>query len=524
MVGGRIRALIRVAGGWMESTRRHRRRLGEPRGSPRAAGAAAAEPVPDPAKGARASVPGRSGGPHGGDRLRLVPPGPARAEPRQRHPVLISEARERGTPEPAGPLSQHQRGREVDDVGRSARVHEDVAVVQVAERDPSPVQILENGCHPVEEEVVERLSPQVGQGPPLDPAKRERERADPAIALRNSGHAFRGTVSGRLAPRHQTPYRVADDEGARSIILDRDVRAVEPVEQHVGLCPIASREAPERGGRREAARVHGGTRGCARLWHGVEHGKPLKALGFLLLELPDTPNIPSSAGAHNRPAIPSRAPRREEIAAATVGLIQRGGDDKADLLLVDLGEGRMVVKDFAAKSGWTRFLGRIQIHRELRAYRCLGRIRGIPALIGPVDSLAFAVERVEGERLHGSPDPRSKGAEHLRNLRVLIDRIHAAGVVHNDLRGRENLMLTPDGDLVILDLAGAFCFRPGSLALRLFFRSFAVTDEAAYLKWKEFLVPGRFTPEEEAFLRRFRVLRRLWPFNRKRRRSTEARP
>jgi hypothetical protein len=247
-------------------------------------------------------------------------------------------------------------------------------------------------------------------------------------------------------------------------------------------------------------------------------------LGFLFLETPDTPNIPSSAGAHHRPAIPSRAPRREEIAAARVGLIQRGGDDKADLLLVDLGEGGMVVKDFAAKSGWTRLLGRIQIHRELRAYRWLGHIRGIPALVGPVDSLAFAVERVEGERLHGSPDPRSKGAEHLRSLRVLIDRIHAAGVVHNDLRGRENLMLTPDGDLVVLDLAGAFCFRPGSLAHRLFFRSFAVADEAAYLKWKEFLVPGRFTPEEEAFLRRFRVLRRLWPFNRKRRRSTEARP
>ena len=184
----------------------------------------------------------------------------------------------------------------------------------------------------------------------------------------------------------------------------------------------------------------------------------------------------------------------------------------------------MVVKDFAGKSGWNRLLGRIQIQREVKAYRWLGRMQGIPAFVGAVDGLALAVERVEGERLHGSNDPRSKGEEHLRRIRALIDRLHEAGVVHNDLRGRENLMLRPDGELVLLDLAGAICLRPGGLAHRLLFRWLAVTDEAAYLKWKEFLVPGSFTPEEEAFLGRYRVLRRLWPFNRKRRSTTEARP
>ncbi len=193
-------------------------------------------------------------------------------------------------------------------------------------------------------------------------------------------------------------------------------------------------------------------------------------------------------------------------------------------MLVDLGDGVMVVKDFAGKSGRTRLLGRIQIHREIRAYRRLGRMPGIPAFVGAVDALALAVEKVEGERLHGSPDPRARGAEHVRKLRALIDRLHEAGVVHNDLRGRENLMLRPDGELVLLDLAGAICLRPGSLAHRVLFDRLAMTDEAAYLKWKEFLVPGGWTPEEEAFLRRFRVLRRLWPFNRKRRSSTEARP
>jgi hypothetical protein len=245
---------------------------------------------------------------------------------------------------------------------------------------------------------------------------------------------------------------------------------------------------------------------------------------LLLLTPPDPPNIPSPGGSHNHPGVPRRAPRRDEIGPRTVGVLQKGGPAKADLLLVDLGEGVMVVKDFAAKSRWTRFLGRVQIQREARAYRWLGRMQGIPAFVGAVDALALAVERVEGERLFVSSNLRERGEEHLRRIRVLIDRLHEAGVVHNDLRGRENLMLRPDGEMVLLDLAGAVCLRPGGFAHRILFRRLAMTDEAAYLKWKELLAPGTFTREEEAFLGRYRILRRLWPFNRKRRPAAGGRP
>jgi hypothetical protein len=245
-------------------------------------------------------------------------------------------------------------------------------------------------------------------------------------------------------------------------------------------------------------------------------------LGLLLLMPSDPSKIPLRSPVHNRRGVPRRAPKRDEITAATVGLVQKGGRAKADLLLVDLGEGVMVVKDFARKPAWARLLGRIQIRRELKAYRWLGRMPGIPAFIGEVDALALAVEKVEGERIPDARDARERGDELLARLRLLIDRLHAAGVVHNDLRGRKNLMLRPDGEPMLLDLAGAICLRPGSLAHVLWFRPLAVTDEAAYLKWKEFLTPGRFTAEEQAFLRRWRIFRRLWPFNRKRRRSTET--
>lgn len=196
-------------------------------------------------------------------------------------------------------------------------------------------------------------------------------------------------------------------------------------------------------------------------------------------------------------------------------MLKKGGPHKADLLLVDAGEGPMVVKDFSGKSVWWRLLGRIQIAREHRAYRWLAGAPGLPALVGLVDPYALAVEQVEGEQLAFAGDRHERAAVYLARLRGVLDGLHARGVVHHDLRGRENVLVRANGDVVIVDLAGAVCFRPGSLAFRLFFPLLVRTDEAAYLKWKAMLDPGSLTGDERRSLERHRRWRRLWPFNRK---------
>lgn len=203
-------------------------------------------------------------------------------------------------------------------------------------------------------------------------------------------------------------------------------------------------------------------------------------------------------------------------------MLKQGGPTKADLLIVDVGEGPLVVKDFAAKPWWVRLIGRVQISREAGAYRWLGAFDGVPAFLGRIDAHALALERIDGEQLAFAPDRHTRADVYVARLRELLDRLHARGVVHHDLRGRENLLVRPDGSLVIVDLAGAVWFRPGSIAHRLFFGRLRVTDEAAFLKWKSLLTHGRLAPEEEAFLERFRRLRVLWPFNRKRRERGET--
>lgn len=198
----------------------------------------------------------------------------------------------------------------------------------------------------------------------------------------------------------------------------------------------------------------------------------------------------------------------------------RGVGAKADVVVVSVDGGSVIVKDFASRSPWVRWLGRLQVRRELAAYRRLEGLEGVPALVGRVDALALAIEKIEGERLAFATLGAGEGERCLAQLRLIVDEIHARGIVHNDLRGRENVLLRRDGGLAVIDFAASIHLRPGGLAHRLLFRALAATDEAAFLKWKGMIVPGSYTPEDEAFLRRFEAWRRLWPFNPKRRKPS----
>jgi hypothetical protein len=218
-----------------------------------------------------------------------------------------------------------------------------------------------------------------------------------------------------------------------------------------------------------------------------------------------------------------RVPTRTEIASCRIGTLRHGRSRKADLLLVDVGEGPVVVKDFSGKGLWGRTVGRIQIAREARAYRFLGRIEGVPRYLGRVDALALALAEVDGRQLAFARDLHREGATLVAKLRSLIDRLHERGLVHLDLRGRENVLVREDGELVVVDLAGAVGLRPGGAAHRLLFPLLRRADESAFLKWKLLLDPERLTGDERAFLLRFGRIRSLWVFNRKQADGSEER-
>ncbi len=229
------------------------------------------------------------------------------------------------------------------------------------------------------------------------------------------------------------------------------------------------------------------------------------------------PKITPSPEANNRDRGAPRLPTREHLSSAKVEVMNLGAWNKADLLIADLGGGPMVVKDFFNKNLLMRLLGRLQISRECRAYRRLGAVPGIPRFIGRIDAHALSIEKVDCRPLGRVRDRVEDGVTRLAQLRAIMDRIHAAGIVHLDMRARDNVVIDTEGRLYVIDFASALCFRPGGLGHRTIFRLLRKIDESAYLKWKWLLEAGPYTDEEEASVSRHERLQSLWPFNRKRR-------
>lgn len=202
------------------------------------------------------------------------------------------------------------------------------------------------------------------------------------------------------------------------------------------------------------------------------------------------------------------AVRGPNTAGASVEHLRTAKPDKADILRVCVGGHRVIVKDFARKSRLQRFFGRFQIWRECEAYRRLGAVQGVPEFFGRVDEHALAMQEVCGVELSRWPDVRDR-AVLMERVGDVVRRIHAAGLVHLDLRCKSNIRVLPDREIRILDFASAIWFRPNALESALLFPLLRRIDESAVLKFKQRLsLP--LTSREARAMENFGFWRILW--------------
>ncbi|MBP7147798.1 MAG: hypothetical protein KBD01_09650 [Acidobacteria bacterium] len=172
----------------------------------------------------------------------------------------------------------------------------------------------------------------------------------------------------------------------------------------------------------------------------------------------------------------------------------------------------VVVKDFGASPWWVRRLvGRPALRRELRAYRRLEGVAGVPACVGLEGPDTLVLERAPGESL-SALEVGSVGAATFDELERVLREVHARGVAITDLH-RSNVLVGPAGGVHVVDLALALlardAARPG-LLVRLLMRldRFAAARmRARYLGLPE--------PEPEGVLRPLyragRALKRALP-------------
>jgi len=140
--------------------------------------------------------------------------------------------------------------------------------------------------------------------------------------------------------------------------------------------------------------------------------------------------------------------------------------------------------------------------REARALHAVRHVTGVPRLV------SWDGRRLVRTWIPGVPMQASGGVDrpYFREALTLLRRLHAAGLVHNDLAKEPNWLVTPDGHPALVDFQLAM--RPRHRG-RLF-RMLAHDDLRHLLKHKRTYCPGHLTSRERAILARRSPLSAAW--------------
>ncbi|MCD7098418.1 RIO1 family regulatory kinase/ATPase [Stenotrophomonas sp. MMGLT7] len=168
-----------------------------------------------------------------------------------------------------------------------------------------------------------------------------------------------------------------------------------------------------------------------------------------------------------------------------------------------------VVKDYTRyRHTPLSLVARLLVRREARMLQRLGGWRHAPALLGTLGGLALGMEFIPGDTLSDSAS--YVGREVFDQLQAALNKLHSAGITHNDLHGTN--VLVSAGVPVLIDFTAAWQ-APRWLRNSLIARQLRRGDRANLLKLRQRLTGLAPTPEqarlaaEPAWIRR---LRQAW--------------
>jgi len=205
---------------------------------------------------------------------------------------------------------------------------------------------------------------------------------------------------------------------------------------------------------------------------------------------------------------------RQNLDDMTVGILRPGERTRPEVRLVEVDGRRYVVKDFEADStAFKHLLGTYLVWRERIALQRAAGISGVQRLAGQLGPSALVTEYVDAPEATSAP-PEWLTVEFFERLATVIDQLHARGVVHGDLKKLENILVTSQGEPLLLDFASAF--QSGSNPLTaLVFPWISDDDAKAISKLKRRCAPHLLTQAEARRLdettwteRAFRWIRR----------------
>ena len=190
---------------------------------------------------------------------------------------------------------------------------------------------------------------------------------------------------------------------------------------------------------------------------------------------------------------------REQLEQSKVRQLKKSiSPTQAELSLIEIDGKRMVLKHFWGKHFlWRWLFGRVAIAREVKAYKQLQGVRGIPQLFCQPDAYSLVMEFVEGEFLPHRKERDKLSEQFFQNFSRLVTEMHSKGVDHGDLR-KKNVFVTPNDQPYILDFATAVCVDEHSSWLkRTLFKRMCRIDFITVAKLKSRYYPELLTESEK---------------------------
>jgi hypothetical protein len=216
------------------------------------------------------------------------------------------------------------------------------------------------------------------------------------------------------------------------------------------------------------------------------------------------PSAPGGAGL---------APSVAELRRLPATVLKDEGDGAARVLRIDLPGGPVVLKEWHPRGLLLRIWARQLMRREIRNYRRLSGMRGIPQYLGHEGDHALVLQFVDGLPIRRQLDP-ARLRLGLDSLDQVLAGLHARHFAHLDLHQKLNTLVDARGEAWLIDLGQGLHFGSGARALvsPLLFPLLARIDRNAVLKFRARYAPDTLPDaERERLVARFGGRSRWWP-------------
>lgn len=148
----------------------------------------------------------------------------------------------------------------------------------------------------------------------------------------------------------------------------------------------------------------------------------------------------------------------EELRKHAIASYRQGGGSRPDVLVIEIDGQQAVLKDHnKTDKAFSIIVAPLLVWRETKALTKLKQIDGIPELFMVPDKRSILMEHIPAEQIVKLDKIKPDWEDFYPRLVALIEKMHATGVAHCDLRSPTNTLITAQGEPVLVDLVACYC-------------------------------------------------------------------